>query len=348
MDLRWGFLGAGDVTRAKAAAGAAFTFPGSRVVGVACSSVARAKAYAEAHGIPRPRETAEDLCADSEVDAVYVCTPHHLHAEHVLMAIRAGKHVLCEKPMGTTTAECVRMAEAANKAGVVLAVAYYRRLYPVIESLRNVIASGRLGALTTAQVVKHDYFVPAQETIASDRRSQWRTALGQSGGGTLNEAGSHRLDLLLYLFGEAASVSAELDRFAAWYEGEDQASVTIRFRNRLIAQTDHSWCNRTSRDFLAVTGTAGHAVIEDLEGSLLRLDIGGTTEVLDAGPRPAATHRAVVADFCRAVATGAPPRCSGWDGLGATQLIQCAYQAARERRTVDVPAAAKRVNPDVA
>jgi predicted dehydrogenase len=153
----------------------------------------------------------------------------------------------------------------------------------------------------------------------------------------LNESGSHRIDLLLYLLGGAQSVSAELDRFEAWYEGEDQASVTIRFKNRVIAQTDHSWCSRTPRDFLAITGTAGQVIIENLEGNRLLLHTGGASEVIESAARPPAAHRALVADFCQALRKGTHLRCPGWDGLRTTQLIELAYQSSRERRTIDIP-----------
>jgi predicted dehydrogenase len=136
-------------------------------------------------------------------------------------------------------------------------------------------------------------------------------------------------------------VSAEVDRFEAWYEGEDQACVTLRFANRLMAQTDHGWCNRSPRDYFAVSGTQGSATIENLEADRLLLRIGKGTEEVTVDPRPPATHRALVADFCRALRGGAPVRCPGWDGMRATQVIELAYQAARERRTVDVPPVSK-------
>ena len=337
MEVRWGFIGAGDVTRVHAPPTGAFTQEGSRVVAVATSNFERAKSYAGAHGIPRAYASVDDLCADREVSAVYICTPHHLHFEHAQMALRAGKHVLCEKPMANSTAECVAMAQAADAAGVKPGIAYYRRVYPVVERLKEIIESGQLGTLTTAQVVKKGYYVPPRGALDSDRRTRWRTMLVQSGGGTLNESGSHRIDLLLYLLGDARSVSAEIDRFEAWYEGEDQASVTIRFKNRVIAQTDHSWCSRTPRDFLAITGTMGQVIIENLEGNRLLLQVGDASEVIESGARPPAAHRALVADFCQALRNGTAPRCSGWDGLRTTQLIELAYQASRERRTIDIP-----------
>jgi predicted dehydrogenase len=335
--VRWGFIGAGDVTRVKASPRGAFMQEGSRVVAVASSDIQRATAYAEMHGIPRAYGSAEDLCEDPEVDAVYVSTPHHLHYGHTLVAIRAGMHVLCEKPMASSTEQAVAMARAADNAGVLLAIAYYRRFYPVVEKLKEIIGSGRLGTLVSAQVVNHDYFIPPAENLDSDRRSQWRTALSQAGGGTLNETGCHRIDLLLHLLGPAYTVSAEIDRFEAWYEGEDQASITIRFANRVIAQADHSWCARSPRDLFVVAGTYGQVIVENLEANRLLLQIGELIEVVDVEHRPPATHRPLVADFCRALHTGSPLRCAGWDGLRATQVIEVAYQAAREGRTVRVP-----------
>ena len=97
--VRWGFVGAGNVTRRLASPEAAFTQEGSQVVAVACSDPARARAFAATHGIARAHPDAETLCADPDVDAVYVCTPIHLHIDHALLAVRNGKHVLCEKPL---------------------------------------------------------------------------------------------------------------------------------------------------------------------------------------------------------------------------------------------------------
>ena len=113
--------------------------------------------------------------------------------------------------------------------------------------------------------------------------------------------------------------------------------MTIQFANRTIAQFDQSWCNRTPRDSFAVTGTAGHAIIEDIEGTTVKVQIGRSTEVIEVAPRSAATHRPVVADFVRALSQGAAVRCPGADALLTSQIIELAYVAARERRTVDIP-----------
>ena len=337
MELRWGFVGAGNVTEAKASPSGAFTQKGTRVVAIARGDKTRAEEYARANGIARAYGNVDELCADPEVNAVYVCTPHHLHREHALAVIRAGKHLLCEKPLAITTEDCAAIVREAERAGVVLAVPYYRRFYPIMEKVHEIVTSGRLGTLTSAQAVSHGYFVPPREEAASDRRTDWRTNVETAGGGALNENGSHRLDLLFWLLGDARSVSAQVDRFEAWYTGEDQANVTIRFANRAIAQFDQSWCTRAPRDSFAVFGTEGHVLVEDLEGTRLQLQIGRSSETIDVEPRSATTHRPVVADFVRAVNGGGDVRCSGTDALKTSQIIELAYQAAREQRVVEVP-----------
>lgn len=337
MDVRWGFVGAGNVTDTKASPVDAFSQDHSRVVAVARTDKERAEDYARKNGIDRAYWTVEDLCHDPEVNAVYICTPHHLHKEHALTAIRAGKHVLCEKPLSIATEDGLEVVREADRAGILLAVPYYRRFYPVAERLEEIVRSGTLGTLTSAQAVSHSYFVPHPSDAETDRRTAWRTALEMAGGGALNENGSHRIDLLVWLFGEPSTVAAVTDRFEAWYEGEDQATITIRFANRVIAQFDQSWCNRAARDSVAVAGTHGHAIIHDLEGTRLEVQVGPASEVHEVEPRSPTTHRPVVTDFVQALAAGGKVRCSGAEALRTSQIVELAYSAARQARTVDVP-----------
>jgi predicted dehydrogenase len=336
MEVRWGFVGAGSVTQAKASPTGAFTQERSRVVAVARADADRAEAYARANGIDRAYATVEALCADPEVDAVFVCTPHHLHTDHVLAAIRAGKHVLCEKPLTITTEDGANVVQAAQQAGVVLAVAYYRRFYPVLETLKGVVESGRLGTLTTAQLVCRSHSIP-KRPVDGTLTPGWRTRVETAGGGTLTDVGSHRLDLLFWLLGDAVSVSATVDRFETWADGEDQATVSVQFANRVSGHLNQSWCSRVSCDSIALYGTHGAAFVEDIEGTRLTVQIGRDVEMVETTPRSQATHRPLVTDFVRALTEGGSVRCSGADALRTTQLIELAYQAARERRTLEVP-----------
>ena len=342
MDVRWGFVGGGNVTEWKASPQGAFTHERSQVVAVTRTSLARGQEYAEANGIARAYATIDELCADPDVDAVFVCTPHHLHKEHVLAAIRAGKHVLCEKPLTITTEDGAELVAAAAQAGVVLAVAYYCRFYPVLEALQEIVASGRLGTVTSAQMVCRSWSIPPQPAAGTVPDRGWRVRLDEAGGGALTDVGSHRLDLLFWLLGDAQRVTANVQRVATWVETEDQAHVSIQFGGQgggqVVGTLDQSFCSRTYRDAIALFGTEGIATVPDLEGTRLVLEIGKGVETIETAPRSASTHRPLVADFVRVLNDGGTVRCTGADALRTTQLIELAYQSSRERRTIDVPA----------
>jgi predicted dehydrogenase len=334
-EVRWGFIGGGNVTETKAPPDGAFTQERSRVVAVARTDLARSQEYAERYGIARAHATVEELCNDPDVNAVFVCTPHHLHTEHVLAAIRAGKHVLCEKPITITTRDGLTLIEAAAQAGVTLGVAYYRRFYPVMEMLRAVVRSNRLGTITSAQMVCRSWSVPARP--AAGGSTPWRGLVAQAGGGILTDAGSHRLDLLFWLFGDARSVAASIKHVETWTESEDQANVMIQFANGVTATLDQSGCSHTPQDSITLFGTEGSATVPNLEGTTLTLQLGNDVDTLTVSPRSPATHRPLVTDFVRAVLDGGPVRCPGDDALRTTQLIELAYAAARHRQTLEVP-----------
>ncbi|MCC7371700.1 MAG: Gfo/Idh/MocA family oxidoreductase [Chloroflexi bacterium] len=334
-EVRWGFVGGGNVTETKAPPDSAFTFEQSRVVAVARTDLARSEAYAEQYGIERAYGSVEELCADANVTAVFVCTPHHLHTQHVLAAIKAGKHVLCEKPLTITTREGLEVVEAAEQAGLILGVAYYRRFYPVMEMLRAIVRSNRLGKITSAQMVCRGYSVPKRP--APGTAPAWRGVVAQAGGGALTDAGSHRVDLLFWLFGDASRVSANVRHVETWTESEDQANVTVEFANGVVATLDQSGCSYTPQDSITIFGTEGSVSVPNLEGTSIVLQLGNDVDTLEVSPRSPATHRPLVQDFVRAVLEGGPVRCPGADGLRTTQLIELAYAASRNRQILEIP-----------
>lgn len=334
-EVRWGFVGGGNVTESKASPDGAFTQERSRVVAVARTDLVRSQAYAKRYGIARAYATVEEVCTDPDVDAVFVCTPHHLHTQHALAAIKAGKHILCEKPLTITTREGLAVVEAAEKAGVTLGVAYYRRFYPVMEMLRAVVRSNRLGTITSAHMVCRSWAVPARP--AAGTTPAWRGVVAQAGGGALTDAGSHRLDLLFWLFGDASTVTASVKHVETWTESEDQANVMIVFANGVTATLDQSGCSRSPEDSITLYGTEGTATVPNLEGTTLTLQLGTDTDTLEVSPRSPATHRPLVADFVRSLLDGGPVRVPGSDALRTTQLIELAYAAARNRQMLEIP-----------
>ncbi len=131
----------------------------------------------------------EQMAADADIDAVYVATPVHLHAEHAIAALRAGKDVLVEKPMALDPANAQRMCRVAEETGRRLAVAYFRRFSPRFELAKQMITEGRFGQVTLVRIALHSWY--------GGRPGGWREQPALSGGGVLSDVGVHKFDLLV-------------------------------------------------------------------------------------------------------------------------------------------------------
>jgi len=200
--LRWGILSTAGIATEK-------TIPGIRraarceVVAIGSRDVERARAVAGRHGIARVHGSYEALLADPDVDAVYIPLPNHLHAEWTIAAARAGKHVLCEKPLAMTASEAQRMIEACRAEGVTLMEAFMYRLHPSWVAVRALVASGRIGRLTAVS----SWFSYYNDDPANIRNNR------EYGGGALFDIGCYSVNLSRMLFGaEPTRVEASIVR----------------------------------------------------------------------------------------------------------------------------------------
>ena len=190
--LRWGVLSTADIARRK-------WIPGVRraplqrgeVVAIGSRDGEAAKRVAAELGIPRAHDSYEALLADPDVDAVYIPLPNHLHLQWTLAAARAGKHVLCEKPLALSAADAQGMAEACDAAGVELMEAFMYRLHPSWQAVRDVLASGRIGRLQTVQ----SWFSYYNDDPRNIRN------IADAGGGALMDIGCYSINLSRMLFG---------------------------------------------------------------------------------------------------------------------------------------------------
>lgn len=200
--LRWGILSTAKIGRTKVIPAIA-SASNCEVVGIASRELASAQASADALGIPRAHGSYEALLADPEVEAVYIPLPNHLHAEWTIAAARAGKHVLCEKPLATSVAEAERMIVAADEAGVLLMEAFMYRHHPSWVAVRELVASGRIGQLVAVQSW-FSYF--------NDDPGNIRNILA-AGGGALADIGCYCVNLSRMLFdGEPTRVIGSVRR----------------------------------------------------------------------------------------------------------------------------------------
>lgn len=210
--VRIGMIGYGGIGRVHAMAYRSLPFhyglPAAAVpvVGVATARAATAQAAAAEIGCAYWTDDYRQLLGREDVDAVDICVPNHLHAEIVLAAAAAGKHIYCEKPLAMNVAEAQAMAEAVAAAGVIAQMTFNFRFFPAVLRAQQLVQEGFLGRIFSfrGRYYRASYIDP-------NKPLTWRQRKAVAGGGALFDIGSHILDLLYSLLGPYAAVQATLD-----------------------------------------------------------------------------------------------------------------------------------------
>lgn len=251
MDIvRWGIIGCGDVTEVKSGP-ALQKASGSALVAVMRRDVEKARDYARRHGVPRVHASVDALVGDPNVDAVYVATPPSSHCDLALRVASAGKPCLVEKPMAMSHDECRRMVAAFQAAGVGLWVAYYRRALPRFLSVRQLLASGAIGRVTSVHV-------QVFERLASgDHAKGWRFDPALAGAGLFFDLASHCVDLLDFLIAPIAEVTGIAINTGETYEAEDVTAASFRLGDRVAGTGIWNFNAPVKRDSMVITGSDG-------------------------------------------------------------------------------------------
>ncbi|NKB69682.1 MAG: gfo/Idh/MocA family oxidoreductase [Candidatus Latescibacteria bacterium] len=224
--LTWGIIGAGGIagTFAENLAHAKWGTKGA----VGSRSLAKAQAFAAQHGFAKAYGSYQDLLADAEIDAVYVATPHPLHREPVLAAAAAGKHILCEKPLGVTPAECEEMIAAAEKAGVVLLEAFMYRTHPQTQRLGEIVADGAIGDLRAIRS-SFCYGLGSDYNVRIDPNLR---------GGGLYDVGCYCINFSRMLAGQEPDDIAAVWTLGAETGVDETLAVSLHFPSGLVALFD--------------------------------------------------------------------------------------------------------------
>jgi predicted dehydrogenase len=310
--VRWGLIGCGDIA-AKRVAAALRDAPDSRLAAVSRRQADRAEEFARRFGA-RWHARWEDLLRD-DVDAVYVATPVALHARMTIAAAEAGKHVLCEKPMALDVGECDRMIAAAEANGVKLGVAYYRRFYPILRRLKELLDEGRIGAPVAAQADAFEAFDPSP-----DHPRRWLVEKDQSGGGPMFDFGCHRLHVFLTLFGRVAEARGLTAQVALRRSVEDTAVALLRFEDGPVVTLRVTHATSQSKDTLDIYGRTGSIHIPKLNGPELRIHAYGA-ETVEQHPPPQNLHQPLVEQFVNAVRGEEAPAVDGRVGREVNRLL---------------------------
>ncbi|MEM6655773.1 MAG: Gfo/Idh/MocA family oxidoreductase [Planctomycetota bacterium] len=349
MAIGFGIIGCGMISHFHARAIA--DVRGAKLVACSDRVSAEKKAAALADEFGGTAYTDLDaMLADPAVDAVTVATPSGAHLEPILAAARAGKHVLVEKPLEVTLRRCDRAIRACDKAGVKLGAIFPSRFHEASVCLKRAVKGGRFGRLTLG-----DAYVKWWRTQEYYDSGAWRGTWALDGGGALMNQAIHTVDLLAWLMGPVAEITATTGTLAhERIEVEDTAAATLRFASGaigVIQATTAAYPGYLKR--IEVHGDQGSAVLEEedlkvwdfakprksdgpiLEAMKKRKSGGGGAS--DPSAIGHHGHALQIKDFVDAIRKDRPPAVDGHEGRRSVEIIQGIYKASQTGRVVRLP-----------
>jgi len=312
--VSWGLIGCGDISE-KRVAPALRDSPICDLVAVNRSSYEKVEPFARKFGARKSYRTWEELIADEEIEAVYISTPVYLHAPMTIAAAEAGKHVLCEKPMALTVAECDQMIESCYTNQVRLGIAYYRHFYPCIHRVKQILKSGEIGSPVSAHVRCFGFFNPEPD----DPRF-WFVRKDLAGGGPWFDVGCHRLEVLIDLFGQVEAIKGAASNILFERDVEDTAAAILRFRDGPQAILTVTHAAFEPQDTLSIFASAGSIHIPELNRGEMSI-LTGEGERLEQHPPSTNLHLPLIEDFVEAVIQEREPGVTGAIGRKVNQLL---------------------------
>lgn len=278
----------------------------------------------------------ESVVARDDLDIVIVCTPPHLHAEITMAALESGKHVLCEKPLARTVEEARAMQEAARRSRTVLKCGFNHRHHPGIQQVWQWAHAGEIGE---PMFIRCSYGICGRPGY----ENEWRGDPRIVSGGQLMEQGIHAVDLFRWFLGEPAEVSAVTEtNFWNIAPLEDNAFVLLRWARGQIASLHSSLTQWRNLFLFEVFGKDGYASVHGLGGGY-----GSERAILGKRDFHAPFSERIIEyrgedrswseewkEFLAAIEQRREPLGSGLDGLRALQIVNDAYSAAHERKSV--------------
>jgi len=327
MTIRWGLIGASTIAREWVIG--AIRATGGEITTVMSTDAARGADYAQKNGIPSSTTNLEQLLSDKSIDAVYISTTNELHRDQTLAAAKAGKHVLCEKPLAMSLADAHAMAKACKSAGVILATNHHLRNAGTHHAMREAIKAGRIGKPIAARVF-HAVFLPPH-------LQGWRLNNPAAGGGVILDITVHDADTLRFVLDDDPVETIALAQSAGMGQAglEDGVMGVMRFSSGLIAQFHDAFTIRYAGTGFEVHGTEGSLVGRDC---MTQRPIGSVALVHGDKREDLIIDRAnlyerALANFHAAIAGKGQPSASGEDGIWSLATGLAVIEATRTSRT---------------
>jgi predicted dehydrogenase len=329
--LKFGMIGCGSAAEIRGGLGIRLSEQ-AQLVAVADNDSGRAESYANQFEIDRWYADGNELISDPNVEAVYIATPNKFHHPFTLASASAGKHVLCEKPFATSLEENHEMINACREAGVLLSVSYYRRFYPSVQRAKRLIDDGAIGRVTLAGIHATHFLGEHHRPDLAPRR--WLIEKDMAGAGVFQRAGSHRIDVLVYLLGAVREVQAVIERMGEGYDVDDASVALLRFESGaqgFIAM--HHTITGSQTDWIEICGTEGRILLDPLDECRVTVETSERRQVFD-DPIPESSTLPVIDDFVRAVESGSQPICSAEEALKTNRVIYGGYRSSAEGQPV--------------
>jgi len=328
MTVGIGLIGAGSITRSHARGYNAIREQAT-VVAVADAVLEIARARADELGGADAMTDYNELLGRDDVAAVDICLPHHLHADAIVAAANAGKHILCEKPLCLTIAEADAVRAAVSENGVTLMCSHNQLFMPAVAKTRELLADGVLGDVYELRTT--DSFL---SRATGSEGMGWRAHLDTAGGGELIDTGYHPTYLLLNLAGAVPThVMAMLSKHRlAFMEGEDSAQVLVRFESGAVGTIVTSWA------YVPAPGTERFSIVGSKgslssDGSTIHYALHDGANVTIALPETD-NMSANIADFIACVRDGKRPVNTEREGIDVLKVILAAYESAKDGKLV--------------
>lgn len=327
--LRWGLIGASTIAR-EWLHGSISRHPDCRVVSVYSRDEQRASSFARDLGLPRHHTSLDALLADPELDAVYISTTNEKHCEEAVAAARAGKHILCEKPLAVTVEDAEAMVSAAREAGVVLATNHHLRNLATNQAIREIVRSGELGDITAARI---SFTVELRADLA-----RWRLNDPSTGAGVVLDLTVHDVDLLRFYFDEGpmAVTAMGLTSGRATEGIKDNVVTAWEFPGRLLVSCHDNFLVPHAGTAVEIHGTKGSVFGSEVlrqkpQGNVILHNADGVRELPVSHHNP---YDLTIEDFVRAARGQGKASATGEDGLKSLRLALAATESMATGRMI--------------
>ena len=344
--INWGVIGAGGIARRRTIPEGIIPAENSKLVAVMDADKKITEEVAKEYNV-KAYFREKDLIRDKDIDAVYIATPVYLHAKQTIVALEAGKNVLCEKPMALTVKDCEKMIKTAEKYKKKLGIGYFMRFHAYHQRFKEMVKNGDLGKIVLLRGQLSCWY-PKME-------GAWRQNPKLGGGGSLIDMGNHCLDTLEYILDSRVK---ELSCFTASlvqdYPAEDSALLSVKFANGALGMVDafFSIPDNSSKNRLEIYGSRGSILAE---GTIGQTPTGKATAYLEKEskgytaeqkreestaeeikPSLINGYQREIEVFAEAIEKDSEPLISGEDGLWSQKIVLAAYKSAKTGKRIKI------------